>query len=103
MQIKCEKCSAVPETYLEGEVELTFLRCPSCGEVYPVCATDSALRKDIAEYNRMRSLIRRKVILMFGWHIRVKGVDIALKAFEKVIQKEPKTTLFIHSFFLLGF
>ena len=36
-----------------------------------------------------------KVILMFGWHIRVKGVDIALKAFEKVIQKEPKTTLFI--------
>ena len=30
MQIKCNKCSAVsdtamPETYLEGEVELTFL------------------------------------------------------------------------------
>ena len=44
MQIKCEKCSAVsdaamPETYLEGEVELTFLRCPSCGEVYPVWST----------------------------------------------------------------
>ena len=39
MQIKCEKCYAVsdaamPETYLEGGVELTFLRCPSCGEVY---------------------------------------------------------------------
>ena len=60
MQIRCEKCSAVsdaamPETYLEGDVELTFLRCPSCGEVYPVCATDSALRKDIAEYKEMRS------------------------------------------------
>ena len=61
VQIKCEKCStvsdeAMPETYLEGEVELTFLRCPSCGEVYPVCATDSRLREDIAEYKEMRSL-----------------------------------------------
>ena len=67
MQIKCEKCSAVsdaamPETYLEGEVELTFLRCPSCGEVYPVCATDSKLREDIAEYKEMRSTIRQKPV-----------------------------------------
>ena len=67
MQIKCEKCStvsdeAMPETYLEGEVELTFLRCPSCGEVYPVCATDSRLREDIAEYKEMRSLIRQRPV-----------------------------------------
>ncbi len=69
MQIKCEKCSAVsetamPETYLEGEVELelTFLRCPLCGEFYPVCATDSRLRQDIAEYNRMRSVIRHRFV-----------------------------------------
>ena len=67
MQIKCEKCSAVsdavmPETYLEGEVKLTFLRCPSCGVVYPVCATDSKLRKDIAEYKEMRSLIRHRLV-----------------------------------------
>ena len=32
---------------------------------------------------------------MFGWHIKVKGVDIALQAFEKVIQREPKTRLLI--------
>ena len=67
VQIKCEKCStvsdeAMPETYLEGEVELTFLRCPSCGEVYPVCATDSRLREDIAEYKEMRSLIRQRPV-----------------------------------------
>ena len=42
MQIKCDKCSAVsdsitPETYLEGDIEFTFFRCPACGEVYPVC------------------------------------------------------------------
>lgn len=36
-----------------------------------------------------------KVILMFGWHIKVKGVDIALQAFEKVIQREPKSRLLI--------
>ena len=67
LQIRCEKCSAVsdaamPETYLEGDVELTFLRCPSCGEVYPVCATDSRLREDIAEYKEMRSLIRHRLV-----------------------------------------
>ena len=67
MQIKCDKCSAVsdsitPETYLEGDIEFTFFRCPACGEVDPVCATDSALRADIAEYTRMRNLIRMKPV-----------------------------------------
>ena len=67
MQIKCDKCSAVsetvmPETYLEGDIEFTFFRCPECGEVYPVCVTDSALRADIAEYTRMRNVIRVKPV-----------------------------------------
>lgn len=67
MQIKCNKCSAVldsvtPETYLEGDIEFTFFCCPECGEVYPVCATDSALRADIAEYSRMRNVIRVKPV-----------------------------------------
>ncbi len=67
MQIKCDKCSAasesvMPETYLEGDIEFTFFRCPECGEVYPVCATDSALRADIAEYTKMRNLIRVKPV-----------------------------------------
>ena len=67
MQIKCDKCAAVsesvmPETYMEGDIEFTFFRCPACGEVYPVCATDSALRVDIAEYTRMRNLIRMKPV-----------------------------------------
>ena len=67
MQIQCDKCSAVsetvmPETCLEGDIEFTFFRCPNCGEVYPVCATDSALRADIAEYSRMRNVIRVKPV-----------------------------------------
>ena len=67
MQIQCDKCSAVsetvmPETYLEGDIEFTFFRCPECGEVYPVCVTDSALRADIAEYTRMRNVIRVKPV-----------------------------------------
>ena len=67
MQIQCDKCSAVsetvmPETYLEGDIEFTFFRCPECGEVYPVCVTDSALRTDIAEYTRMRNVIRVKPV-----------------------------------------
>lgn len=67
MQIKCDKCAAVsdtvmPETFQDGDIEFTFFRCPDCGEVYPVCATDSALRTDIAEYRRMRELIRTKPV-----------------------------------------
>ena len=63
MQIKCDRCGAVadavtPETHQDGAIEYTFFRCPDCGTVYPVCATDSALRADIAEYSRMRNLIR---------------------------------------------
>ena len=67
MQIKCDKCSAVsesvtPETVMEGDIEHTFIRCPACGGAFPVCATDTALRKDIAEYTRMRTLIRMKPV-----------------------------------------
>ena len=67
MQIKCDRCGAVaetvtPETHQDGDIEYTFFRCPDCGTVYPVCATDSALRADIAEYSRMRSLIRVKPV-----------------------------------------
>lgn len=67
MQIECEKCKAVaetvlPETYLDGEIEFTFFRCQECGEIYPVCATDAALRADIAEYTRMRDIIRKKPV-----------------------------------------
>lgn len=67
MQIKCNKCSALsesimPETRMEGGIEFTFLCCPACGEVYPIAATDPALRADIAEYTRMRNLIRVKPV-----------------------------------------
>ena len=67
MQIKGDKCSAVsetvmPETCLEGDIEFPFFRCLECGEIYPVCAKDSDLRLDIAEYTRMRNLIGVKPV-----------------------------------------
>ena len=67
MEIKCDKCGAVsgtvtPETCQKGEIEFTFFRCPECGEVYPVCVTDLALRKDIAAYGRMRQVIKIKPV-----------------------------------------
>ena len=64
MQIICEKCNAEihpqQETIRDGEIEHTFFRCPECGALYPVCATDEALRKNIASYNRMRLLIQKQ-------------------------------------------
>ena len=64
MQIICDKCKAEihpqPETLRDGEIERTFFRCPECGAVYPVCATDEALRKNIAGSNRMRLLIQKQ-------------------------------------------
>ena len=54
MQIICEKCNAEihpqQETIRDGEIEHTFFRCPECGALYPVCATDEALRENIASY-----------------------------------------------------
>lgn len=67
MKIKYDKCGAIngrvtPETYTEGDIEFTFLRCPDCGEIYPVSVTDTALRADIAEYSRRRQMIRMKPV-----------------------------------------
>ena len=67
MEIKCDKCGAVhdtvePETVWDGEIEHIFFRCPNCDAVYPISATDTALRADIAEYSRRRQLIRTKPV-----------------------------------------
>lgn len=42
------------------------------------------------------------VILMFGWHTQIKGVDIALKAFEKVLKKHNDLRLCIVASSALG-
>jgi len=67
MEIKCDNCGAVaetimPETVKDGDTEYTFFRCPDCGAVYPIAATDDDLRKRIEEYNRRRELIRIKPV-----------------------------------------
>ena len=67
MEIKCDKCGAVAETVMpesvrDGDIEYTFFRCPECGMVYPVAATDAALRANIAEYDRRRQQIRMKPV-----------------------------------------
>ena len=67
MQIKCDQCGVVAETFMletarDGEIEHTFFRCPDCQAVYPIAATDEDLRKRIGEYNRRRQLIRVKPV-----------------------------------------
>ncbi len=67
MPVKCDKCGAVaetvmPETAREGDIEHTFFRCSDCNAVYPIFATDTALRNNIAEYSRRRQLIRVKPV-----------------------------------------
>ena len=67
MEIKCDNCGTVaktlmPETAADGKIEHTFFRCPDCGAVYPIAATDDDLRKNIGEYNRRRQLIRMKPV-----------------------------------------
>ena len=59
MKINCDNCGAVaetvkPESVRDGDIEHTFFRCPECGAVYPISATDTALRADITEYSRRR-------------------------------------------------
>jgi uncharacterized C2H2 Zn-finger protein len=64
MQIICDKCKAEihpqPETFRDGEIEHIFFRCPECGEVYHLCATDEALRKSVMEYDRLAGMNRKK-------------------------------------------
>ena len=67
MKINCDNCGAVaetvkPESVRDGDIEHTFFRCPECGAVYPISATDTALRADITEYSRRRQLIRVKPV-----------------------------------------
>ena len=54
METQCDECGAVaesvmPESAKDGDIEHTFFRCPDCGAVYPIAATDMALRASIAE------------------------------------------------------
>ena len=67
MEIKCDKCGVLvnevkPEQLWDEDIEHTYFRCPNCGAVYPVSATDAGLRKDIAGYSRMRQMIRMKPV-----------------------------------------
>lgn len=62
-------------------------------------------RFDLNKQNEYRQEERKKfniaddeiVLLMFGWHLSVKGVDIALKAFEKVLANKKNLKLCIVS------
>lgn len=62
MEIQCDKCKQdldfAPEIMKNDDIEYMFFRCPNCGAVFPICASDSALRKDIGKYTRMRMVIK---------------------------------------------
>ena len=60
--VTCNKCGAEvvfqPLYRREGDLELTFLRCPECGAEYLSAVTDTPLRKSIEEYKQMLQHIR---------------------------------------------
>lgn len=60
--VTCNKCGAEavfqPLYRREGDLELTFLRCPECGKEFLSSVTDTPLRKSIEEYQRMLQHIR---------------------------------------------
>ena len=57
-EVKCGYCGCafIPEplTERDGEIEYTFFRCDFCGKAYMVSVTDEELRKNIAEYVRLK-------------------------------------------------
>ena len=61
MEIVCDSCKNTvglsPALIRDGEMEYTFLRCGSCGAVYPLSVTDAALRSDISRYAKWRKMI----------------------------------------------
>ena len=62
--VRCDACGcAFPldfETRVDGEIEITFFRCPYCGKGYVVSVTDEALRKNIREYVRLYTRNQKK-------------------------------------------
>lgn len=62
MEIQCDKCKEdldfAPDTVKRDDIEYMFFRCPKCGALFPIFASDSALRKDIGRYTEMRMIIR---------------------------------------------
>ena len=62
MVIICDNCGAEIECRLysrmEGETEITFLRCPECGEEYISSVTDQALRRKVAQCGKMAQKVK---------------------------------------------
>ena len=84
-----------PETVRDGEIEHTFFRCPACGEVYPVCATDQALRESIEEYSQMRQLIRTKPVKEAFIRRAEALKQHNVQRTEKLMEKHPLAPLLI--------
>lgn len=55
--VRCDACGCAFEpkalTEKDGDIEYTFFRCDCCGKAYMVAVTDSQLRANLAEYERL--------------------------------------------------
>lgn len=62
-KIICDKCKSEfkVETHIsnQGNLEVQYLKCPRCGEVYIVLVTDSTLRDMIEENNKLLNKARK--------------------------------------------
>lgn len=61
-KVICDNCHAEFKTEIhtskQGELEVQYLKCPTCGETYIVLVTDPTLREMIEENNKL--LIKAK-------------------------------------------
>ncbi len=62
-EIVCDACSEsfIPkmETAWDGELEFSYFHCPCCRKTFLFSVTDEALRKGIAEYEKLARKGRR--------------------------------------------
>ncbi|MBQ9685430.1 MAG: hypothetical protein IJV41_02625 [Oscillospiraceae bacterium] len=47
-----------PDIRTEGDLEIQYITCPSCGQEYIVAVTDPGLRKQIKSYDRLQQKIK---------------------------------------------
>ena len=101
MQIKCDRCGSVaetvvPETARNGDIEHYFFRCPKCGAVYPISATDTALRESIARFREMRKTIKTSVVTEEYLHEAEELYQKNIKRNRELMEQHP-LALFLRS------
>jgi hypothetical protein len=59
--VTCDECKTDfvtdVKTYVDGDLEITYFRCPECLRSYLVSVTDSSVRNNIEEHRRLSDML----------------------------------------------